>query len=111
MHNTKDNHNLKKKYLPPLAILLVACYLFHSMLPFRKFKKYKLKEFNMPVIQVTMAEATKEQKKDLITELTATAVKITGIPPQSFIVTINELPKDSLGLGGQTVEEIMQARN
>ncbi|MCP3921660.1 MAG: 4-oxalocrotonate tautomerase [Desulfobacterales bacterium] len=65
----------------------------------------------MPVISVTMAEATKEQKKDLITELTATAVKITGISPQSFIVTLNELPKDSLGLGGQTVEEILKAQN
>lgn len=65
----------------------------------------------MPVIQMTMAEATKEQKKDLISELTATAVKITGIPSQNFIVTLNELPKDSLGLGGQTVEEILEAMN
>ncbi len=62
----------------------------------------------MPVISVTMSQVTKKQRKELISQLTATAVKITGIPPQSFTVTLNELPKDSLGIGGQTVEEILK---
>ncbi len=62
----------------------------------------------MPVIAITMGKASKEQKKDLVTELTAKAVEITGLPIQNFTVTINELSWDSLGVGGRTVEEIRQ---
>lgn len=65
----------------------------------------------MPVISVTMGKATKEQKKALISGLTATAIEITKIPAQAFTVTINELSYDSLGLGGETVEEIQQTKN
>ncbi len=65
----------------------------------------------MPVISVTMGETTKEQKKALISELTATAVEIARIPPQAFTVVINELSYDSLGLGGKTVEEIQKANS
>ena len=60
----------------------------------------------MPVISITMGEATREQKKQLISELTQNAVEITGLPAQSFTVTINELPFDSLGVGGKTIEEL-----
>lgn len=62
----------------------------------------------MPVIAVTMAPATKETKKELITRLTETAVEVTGIPIQSFTVTLHELPTDSLGVAGQTVEEMLK---
>ena len=62
----------------------------------------------MPVLSVTMGEIPKEQKKELIVGLTKTAVDITGIPAQFFVVTINELPDINLGVGGRTVEEIKQ---
>lgn len=62
----------------------------------------------MPVITVTMADTSKEQKKELIAQLTSTAVKVTGIPAQSFMVLLNERPLDSLGVGGITVEELIK---
>lgn len=60
----------------------------------------------MPVISVTMGKTTKEQKKALVAGLTSTAMEITKIPENHFVVTITELSYDSLGLGGRTVEEI-----
>lgn len=58
-----------------------------------------------------MADASKEQKKELIAQLTSTAVKVTGIPAQSFTVLLNERPLDSMGVGGITVEELMKNRS
>ncbi|MBN2530991.1 MAG: tautomerase family protein [Deltaproteobacteria bacterium] len=60
----------------------------------------------MPVIAMTMAPASTEIKKSLVEELTAKAAEITGIPKTSFVVTLNELPTDALGLGGQTVADM-----
>lgn len=65
----------------------------------------------MPVITVTMADASKEQKKELIAQLTSTAVKVTGIPVQSFTVLLNERPLDSMGVGGVTVEELIKSHS
>ncbi len=65
----------------------------------------------MPVIAVTMAPATKEVKKELIEKLTATAVEVTGIPIQSFTVALHELPTNSLGVAGQTVEEMLKGHS
>ena len=65
----------------------------------------------MPVISVTMGKATKEQKKALVAGLTSTAMEITKIPANHFVVTITELSYDSLGLGGKTVEEIRQEQS
>lgn len=65
----------------------------------------------MPVISVTMGTATKEQKKALVAGLTSTAMEITKIPANHFVVTINELSYDSLGMGGRTVEELRQEQS
>ncbi len=62
----------------------------------------------MPVISVTMGAINKEQKKALIAGLTAKAIEITNFPQHAFFVTINELSDESIGLGGQTVEDIKQ---
>ncbi len=60
----------------------------------------------MPVISLTMGTLPKETKKKLIHGLTEKAQEITNLPTEHFIVTINELAYDSLGLGGQTIEEL-----
>jgi 4-oxalocrotonate tautomerase len=60
----------------------------------------------MPVISITMAPATEEQKKNLIERLTSEAVNITQIGAEHFTVLINELPTENLGLGGKTVKEL-----
>lgn len=62
----------------------------------------------MPVITVSMPNASKEQKKELIAQLTSTAVNVMGIPAQSFTVILNERPLDSMGVGGIIVEELIK---
>lgn len=64
----------------------------------------------MPVINMEVGNISLEQKKELITKFTEVAVEITGIPKQSFVVTIRELPDENLGVGGETVAEI-KAKN
>ena len=64
----------------------------------------------MPVITVAMHETSAEQKKSLITALTETAVKITGIPQQSFIVFIDEYPEEGIGIGGRTLKEVRSSK-
>lgn len=65
----------------------------------------------MPVITVTMAtgQTSREQKEQLIEQLTARAVEITSIPRQAFTVLIQELEPTAIGIGGQTLERMWQS--
>lgn len=63
----------------------------------------------MPVITFEGGQLKKEQKTELIHELTRTASEITGVPRQFFTVSLREQPAENLGFGGETVEE-MKAR-
>lgn len=60
----------------------------------------------MPNINVQIGPATEEVKKQLIVELTATAVKVTSMRPEQFTVFIQETPYENIGVGGKTVKEI-----
>ena len=60
----------------------------------------------MPYISIESGRLTAEQKKELIERLTATASEITNIPAQFFTVTIRELPDESFGSGGKSIDEI-----
>ena len=60
----------------------------------------------MPYISIEIGALTSEQKKELIERLTTTASEITHIPAQFFTVTIKELPDDSFGIGGKSIDEI-----
>ncbi len=64
----------------------------------------------MPVIQITMAKTTAEQKRTLIAKLTADAVEITKIPASEFTVLISELDGDNIGRAGKTLTEIGAGR-
>jgi 4-oxalocrotonate tautomerase family enzyme len=64
----------------------------------------------MPVIEITMAKASVEQKRALIERLTADAIEITKIPPVEFTVLIHELERDSIGRSGHTCADIMAGR-
>lgn len=66
----------------------------------------------MPVITFDMGvgQANEEQKRSLIDRLTSESVAITGIPAEKFIVMINEIPHDSLGVGGKTLKDIKAGR-
>lgn len=48
----------------------------------------------------------KENKAELVRELTAKASEVTKIPADKFIVLINELERDNIGVGGKLLSEI-----
>ncbi|GKS14532.1 hypothetical protein YDYSY3_55320 [Paenibacillus chitinolyticus] len=59
----------------------------------------------MPVITLEGAKLSKEQKGQLVKELTASAARIMNTPEQAFIVILKENEKDNVGLGGQLISE------
>ncbi len=61
----------------------------------------------MPVITLDMAAVTREKKELLVQALTREASEITGIPREKFIVLINELDRDNIGVGGQLLSKIL----
>ena len=46
------------------------------------------------------------QQRELIEQLTATAVAITGAPQQFFTVLIREQPLENLGIAGESVPDL-----
>jgi 4-oxalocrotonate tautomerase len=59
----------------------------------------------MPVITVDLSAISKEKKAHLVRNLSREASDITGIPQEKFIVLINELERDNIGVGGQLLSE------
>ncbi len=60
----------------------------------------------MPYITVEGGKLTKEQKEELITELTSIASKVMKVPSEFFLTTIKELPDENIGIGGTTIDKI-----
>lgn len=63
----------------------------------------------MPVITVAIHPIDQDQKKHLIKELTDTAVKITNVPAEKYVVFIDEYDNTSIGLAGKTRAEIIES--
>jgi 4-oxalocrotonate tautomerase len=61
----------------------------------------------MPVITVAIHPIDQEQKTRLVRELTETAVKITKVPADKYVVFIDEYQNESIGLAGKTRAEII----
>lgn len=59
----------------------------------------------MPVITIDMAAVSREKKAELVRILTNKASEITGIAEEKFIVLINELERDNIGVGGKLLSE------
>ena len=59
----------------------------------------------MPVITVEAASLTKEQKRKLVKDLTASASNIMNIPEQAFFVFVKENDKDNIGVAGQLISD------
>ena len=68
-------------------------------------KKYSIR-IVMPYISIECGTLTAVQKQNLIEQLTEAAVETTGIPKQFFMVSIKELPDDSIGIGGRSIDRI-----
>jgi len=61
----------------------------------------------MPVITVAVHPIDHAQKSQLIKALTATAVEITKIPADKYVVFIDEYENESIGLGGKTRAQLI----
>ena len=59
----------------------------------------------MPVITLEGSKLNKEQKSQLVKELTASAAKIMNAPEQAFVVLLKENEKENIGVGGQLISE------
>ena len=63
----------------------------------------------MPYITVEGNALEPSRKRALIEQLTATASAIMHVPPEFFLVTINELPDENIGIGGKPIAEVKAA--
>lgn len=61
----------------------------------------------MPVITVAIHPISQDQKTDLIKKLTDTAVEITKVPADKYVVFIDEYDNGSIGLAGRTRADII----
>lgn len=60
----------------------------------------------MPLINVEIGKLSREQKLQLISRLSRTASEITGIPLNAFMIVINELDDENIGIGGRSIGEL-----
>ncbi len=59
----------------------------------------------MPLITVEAGKLNKEQKRQLVTELTNIAAKVMNVPAPAFMVLLKENEQDNIGLGGQLLSD------
>jgi 4-oxalocrotonate tautomerase len=59
----------------------------------------------MPVITIEAVKLTKEQKRNLVKELTTTAANIINVPEQIVTVYLKENELDNIGVGGQLLSD------
>ncbi|WP_100487290.1 4-oxalocrotonate tautomerase DmpI [Sporolactobacillus pectinivorans] len=59
----------------------------------------------MPVITLEAGKLNKEQKSQLVKELTDKASKIMNVPEQAFVVLLKENEADNIGTGGQLLSQ------
>jgi len=63
----------------------------------------------MPVITIDLGKLdSKEKKAELVAALTAAASSTTNIPAEKFIVLVNELERDNIGVGGKLLSEVIK---
>jgi 4-oxalocrotonate tautomerase len=63
----------------------------------------------MPVITIDLGILeTREKKAALVAAVTEAASSTTNIPAEKFIVLVNELERDNIGIGGKLLSEIMK---
>lgn len=61
----------------------------------------------MPVIIFEGGKMDLDKRKELIRELTDTAVKVTGIGAPAFTIYIHENDHDNIGVGGELLTEVL----
>lgn len=59
----------------------------------------------MPVITLEAGKLNREQKSQLVKELTSKAAEIMKVPEQAIIVLLKENEMDNIGFGGKLLSE------
>lgn len=60
----------------------------------------------MPSITISMLEGrTKEQKAQIVKEITDTMVRVLGVNPEIVHIVINENPKENVGRAGVLISD------
>ena len=54
----------------------------------------------MPVITMKGPKMNKEQKAEIVKSFTGTDSRVTNIPAQAFVVLIQEMDHENVGVGG-----------
>lgn len=60
----------------------------------------------MPVILWEGGKLSREQKKELIRRFTEVSAEVTKVPAHFHVVHLRELEDESLGVAGESVEEL-----
>tara|TARA_X000001036_G_C20646506_1_gene793235 strand:- start:1228 stop:1509 length:282 start_codon:yes stop_codon:yes gene_type:complete len=61
---------------------------------------------DMPYINVKVAgKLTKKQRKEIVTDITNTMLRVAGKPASSTYVQIDEVPRNQWGVGGKMLSE------
>lgn len=61
---------------------------------------------NMPYINVKVAgKLTQKQRKEIVSDITNTMLKVAGKPASSTYVQIDEVPRNQWGVGGKMLSE------
>ena len=62
----------------------------------------------MPVIKIDIGKMSTEKKAELVKVLTDKASEVTQIPGDKFVVLINEMERENIGIGGKLLSELMK---
>ncbi len=59
----------------------------------------------MPVITLEISKLNREQKQQLVREMTQILVNVTKLPPETVTVFLKENELDNIGFGGKLLSE------
>lgn len=59
----------------------------------------------MPVITLEISHLNRDQKSQLVREMTESVVKATGLPPETVTVFLKENESDNIGFAGRLLSE------
>lgn len=60
----------------------------------------------MPNVLISMTPQTTEKKAQMGKAVTAELSRITEIPPEHFVIMFNEMPRESIAVGGVLLSEM-----
>ena len=60
----------------------------------------------MPNVLISISPQEKEKKAQMSKAITSEMSRITGIPSEHFVIMFNEMPKESIAVGGTLLSEM-----